>query len=396
MNETETRDTRTKSDRDKAQIEPSPKDPDLFNWLESLFYQEPETGHYPEKISIVIVSGKYMERTGPTVFEYSFAPQKASTEAIKRGAGAGKPNREALVAMSNNILYRVQRDCDISQRAQIYQVQAWHLQKSDSPYERWPIRCTPSGRYTKMSDQRGGAAILGGDGEDDDTPFERIMKQQNEHHREMFDLTMKTFGGLLDRFDALFQRQETRIEKQDDRINGLNDQLERARSLEAEREERRAWNRMKIEGAEKLIGMGMSVAPVLVNRLVAKPGDDQSKAPSGELIALQNFFRLERDGGRMTHDMIDKAFGVFEGDDANRKMVKPGILSPAQAGLLWAVAAGEAPIDEIDRLVDPKSPLQVSFEQLQQLEQVFSVEHLLPIRLVFEGRVQKFIAPAAK
>lgn len=366
-----------RDDRDRALIDPVPKDAAFFEWLEKLFYDDPEVAHFPEVIDCRPVSGKHCEKLGPYIFKKTFAPIKASEEAVKKSVGVKKPSREKLISMSNEILFLMQKDCDESRRVQTYGVHVWHFSLGDEPYMRYLKHCKPHGRYGKMD----------GNGSDDDevlTTEQRFGVQVLGHQEKMFGLYGGAFEGMLDRFDRLIERSYDRIEKQDAVIQRQAEMLERALSQEAERAEKVKWMEIKAKAADKALEFGFAVAPPMLNSLIGKP--IIPNAETAESITLKNFFKTVEDGGSLTKSQADTAFGVW--DENNKNLVKQGILSHSQSEILFQVGYGQRHTDELDKIM-PGGPMGISKDQIAALLKIFPMEQLAPLMILFESRSKR-------
>jgi hypothetical protein len=181
--------------------EPLPKRQDFFEWLESLF--DGSTQH-PEKIELRIVSGKNLERLGPMNKQMVYGPadylpdpktsKKASAAGEDAGGGSRKPSREKLVALSNELLFRAQKDCDESRKPHTYAVLVSHFARETEYYERWVLRLTPSGVYGREHERDPG------DEESESSPNNQIVMQQAwltqkmGHDEKMFGF----YGGALE------------------------------------------------------------------------------------------------------------------------------------------------------------------------------------------------------
>lgn len=362
---------------DKSQVEPVPKRQDFFEWLETLFYQEPEAANFPEKIEVRVVTGKNFERLGPMVKQTVYGPGKDS-----------KPTRGKLVELSNEVLFRCQRDCDIQRKPVVYGVHVSHFARETDFYERWLIRCQPTGVHSLEGTPRAG-------GDDDaeggrDITQAAFTTQVLSHHERMFSLYGGAFEGILDRMDRVLERQENRIDKQDARIEKMSEVLERALSLEAERAERREWQALKIKAAEKGLELGVALAPPLLNSIMNK---NQPAPPVGtetpETMTLKAFFKKVEEGGQLTKEQSDAAFGVYD-EEPPYKVIRQGVLNIDQVRLLWSVAQCEISADELDKLM-PGGPLAISAEQVMALQTQcgFDIAQLAPLHMIFEARQKK-------
>jgi hypothetical protein len=346
-----------------AQVEPVPKRPDFFAWLESLFDGSSE---FPEKLDVRVVKGKDFATMGPMVMQKLYSPAKL------------KPTKEELVKLSNEVLHRVQVDCDQQRKSVVYHVAAIHFSRNPEPYERWLIRANPGKTYKNGED---------GEAEDgDDSQEDRFSAQLMRHQEQMFGLSGASMEGIFDRQDRIIERLLARGEAMEDRLAKTLDMLERALDRKAEREESLAWTKLKVEASKQGLGLAMQLAPPLLNGLVGKNVVPTSETL--ETITLKNFLKPAKDGGQLTEEQSAAAFGLWD-DTPEHNLVKPGILRPEQSEILYRVAFGQLPPDELDKLIPGAGALAVTMEQLAALQQVFAMEQLAPLLVLFEGRQKR-------
>lgn len=349
------------TDRDRATVEPIPKDEEFFLWLERLF---DGSQNFPEYLDVRVVRGKDFATMGPRIRQIPFP------------SGVPKPTREKLVAMSNEILHLVQRDCDQQRREVVYHVAAFHFNRSDEPYERFLIRRKAGPTY------RNGESGASEDDEENNIE-KRFSSQVLRHQEQMVGLLGAGYEGIIDRQDRTVQRLLDRIEKLETKNAQITEQLERALSNQIERDQQKAWNEMKIQNVQKALDLGMAVMPPLLNQLAGKqvvPTND-----TAETITLKNFFKTTKEGGKLTEEQANAAFGTW---DEKGTLIKPGILTYEQSAILYEVAHGKRSPDDLDKLM-PGGPYAVSMEQFVALQQVFTMEQLAPIGLIFQARQAK-------
>lgn len=348
--------------REKSKVEPVAKQQDFFEWFERLF--EGET-NFPEKIEIRAVSGKNYERLGPMIKQIIFPPKPP------------RPSREEMVRQTNELIFLMQRDCDIQRKSVVYGVHVAHFARDTDFYERWLERRYPSA-------VRAGEGIprqhVGGEDEDGEglASHERFAALVLQHHERLFALYGGGFEGLLDRMDRVLERQDSRIAKQDDRIEKLTDVVERAMSLEEDRREKREWNKLKRESLDKAVGLALSLAPPIIGGIAGK----SLPAGSLEVITLRNFFKKKAEGGQLTEEQAVAAFGADDGT--------PGILRIEQTKLLLDVAYGKVSPDELDKFITPGG-LQITPDQAIALQTRcgFTPEQLAPLYLILESRMRR-------
>lgn len=352
-------------------VEPlTPRRPELYAWLEELFYGEAEELSFPERLEINPVFGQRNERIGSTILQRAFIPERASKEAADKMPGRrGRPKKEDLIRLSNEILSRTQHDCDQQGRDRLYGVHAWHLSRSDQPYSRFLIQCTAKARRQSEA---------GGEEDDEGGLQAPFGRQVLRHQEQMVGMIGSAWEGTVDRLHRQLEQAYTRIRLLEDRNATLMDQVERALSAEMDREQQRAWTKMKIEGAQQGLAMGFQLLPPLMNTLTGKQ-IVQTKT-SFESITLTNFFKsLEK-------EQVSAIFGVE--DEKTEKIVKPGVLTKAQGEILYGVAQGALSPDRLDDLL-PDGALGISQEQVMSLQTEcgLRLDQLMPIKVLFDTRM---------
>lgn len=378
-----------KQPADRSQgVTPIVRDQDLFEFLEQMFYGDPEPEQYPEKIELNVVAGRASEQLRAIVWTRQFAPIRATEEAIKRGAGSSKPSREVLVAMSNLILQKMQQDCDGSGSPRSYGVHAWSTAKGDIPYMRFLKRVTPKGRYPREGGGGGGGA--GGDEGEDGEPMNREQKftlQLYGQQQKMAEMYGELVAGMIDRYSRDKDRDSNEIDKLHRQLAEKNDQLERALSLELEREERRETLKMKRQIAEKGWQAVETFAPMLISSFMGRKVIDTTAVdPNAEDIStLREFLKTTDEGGRLTMEQAHAAFGKWDTD--TNTMMQPGILTSDQATILVLASQGRIPFPEIDKLL-PGGPYEVTMDQVMKLAKLFG-EQILPLQGIIAKRQQQ-------
>jgi hypothetical protein len=367
-----------KAPKEKVQLEPVPSKPEFFGWLESLFNGPTE---FPERIEVRIVSGKHGEKMGPSIRQIPFVPQLEVSEKgdkVKKTRNA-RPSREDLISLSNEIISITQHDCDSSQRATMYAVQAWHFLRSDEPYSRWLMRQSPKAVH-KMAN--------GEDGEDDedgdDSPKKKFSSQVFRHGEAMFQLYGGALEGVVDRQDRALERESQTNERLRQSNERLLDMVEKLQSQQHQRTLDQQWNELKIRSVEKGLDLAIGIAPPLLNQLAGKKAS--LGEASAESITLKAFFKPVSEGGKLTDEQAKLAFGVYD-ETPQRNLKEAGALTEAQSKLLWDVAHGTASTDELDRLL-PGGTMAVEMAQMIKLQQIFPPEQIAPIVMLIGLRMQ--------
>lgn len=367
---------RRPTDRDKALVESLPVDEELFSWLEALFYGDPEPAHFPEKIDLHVMEGKSKRSFGQCLKIFPFAPKKAPSKKAQEEAGVqymgeNKPNKEKLVALCNQIVGIMKRDADSSGHSQTYGICAWHGSLSDEPYDRTTRNYKPRGLYKSEN----------GVEEDEVSDERRYFLKMQEEQREMVTLVGSIWEGSTDRDHRTIEAQRVRIAYLERRVEELTERLERALSLELEREERRQSLALKNRVADRSFTLVENYAPLLLPKLLGMP---PQATQMSELMVLKKFFLGADEGGQLTNEQILATFGW---DHKTEKFVCPGILTEEQAQILFRVANELDPVADLDKL-NPGMPAGITTDQIARLQQVFKVEQLLPLFEVFQRRQQ--------
>lgn len=366
----------------KTQIEPVPRDPKFFEWLEGLF---DGTTQFPEKIETRVVKGQHYATLGPMVKQIIYAPQaresaKESTKETKtgeKGRNSSKPSREDLVALSNELLYRCQHDCDNQRRPTTYGVLVSHFAREVDFYDRWLIHLKPQGIYAPKEGEE-----IGEEEAETGSPLFRAQLQHLNHGERMFSLHTAAIEAIVDRQDRALERASAEGEKLRSANERLLEIVEKLQSNAHVRAQEMQWNDMKIRSVEKGLELAINLAPPLLNQLTGKKTIATSESP--ESLTLKTFFKRDTDGGKLSIEQADKAFGKYDNDN---NLLTPGVLVTEQAKLLWDVAHCAAGVDELDRLL-PGGSLQVTQEQVMSLQQIFQPEQLMPIIALIGMRMQ--------
>jgi hypothetical protein len=343
-------------------VEPVAKDLELFGFLADLFDGQQE---FPEKLDVRVVRGKDYAQMGPMVKQFLWP------------AGKPKPSKEELVKLSNEILHLLRRDADVKRKEAVYHVAAIHFSRDPEPYSRHLIRVKPGVTY------RNGESGEENLEEDDETNIEkRHGVQILRHHETMFNLVGTVIENLVDRQDRFGERLSRRNDQLEARNERLADLLERALDRNVERSERLEWSRIKAKGAEKILEMGLAVAPPLLGALVGKDVVG-AKGDSIEAYTLRGFLKPVKEGGALTEEQSRAAFG--EWNDSGDEQTQPGVLTKEQVVILVNVARGEMPAEELDKLM-PGATYGITGEQANRLMQVFPMDQLAPLMVLIETR----------
>jgi hypothetical protein len=342
-----------------AQPEPVPKSIEFFDWLEALF---DGMNQFPEKLAWMVVEGKKLDRPGPQIDSVIYRPKSP------------KPSREEMVKLCNKIIADCQYDCDVQRRPVTYQVQALHFAKDSDYYARKLIGCAPR--------PLGSGHPAARENEEDEISAEKQLSAQIMKHQEaMVPLLGQGFEGIIDRMDRIIARQQTRITELELRCNQQADMIERLQSLKEERDRRGKWDDLKLKSTEQGLGMLMSIAPPMLNQIMGKPVVPTNQ--SLEAITLRNFVNS------LKQEQAEALLGKWD----NGKLLEPGLLTEDQASIFIYVSLCQMDVDRLDELL-PGGPHEITNEQMMGvLERGIAMEQLMPLRILFEGRMKKRMQP---
>jgi hypothetical protein len=378
-----------KTAQESILIEPQPKRTDFFNWLEQLFDGPTEM---PERIEVCAVKGRSCEIIVKVIHGYPFLPEAREapngqvdgegekTATTKKAAEkasrvkAGKPSRERLVHLSNEILSKCQGETDAIGREQRFGVHAIHFVRDSQPYSRFLIRCSP--QVVKEAE----------DEEDDNSPgaaYKRYPVQALDHDERQFSINTELTLGLIDRQNRELERMSRDLGEQRMATRVAQEAVERLQSLSLDREMARDWNKLKIDAARDGMQLVMGLAPPIINQLAGKKVLPTNETP--ESITLKAFFKPTNEGGRLTSAQADEAFGAYD-DTPEHNLTKPGVLRKEQVRVLIDVAHCTQGPEALDKLIPPDGELAITMDQVMQLQRIFPLEQIAPIMILFQSR----------
>lgn len=342
-------------------IDPVPTNLAFFEWLDALFDGQ---NQFPEKIVWQVVEGKKRDRLGPVVDQIVYRPKSQ------------KPTREELVKLSNKIIADCQYDCSIQRRPVMYQISALHYAKDSNYYARRLLEFEPQRLGSGHPDPREN------DDDDEQTSIEKSIPNQIMRHQEsMVPIVIDGYQGVMATMERLVARQASRITELEERCNKQADMIERLQSLKEERDRRAKWDDLKLKSVEKGVGFLMEVAPPMLNQIMGKSVVPTSQ--SLEAITLRNFIN------GLALEQAEALLGKWD----EGKCTARGILSEDQASIFINVSLCQMPVERLDDLL-PGGQFEVTNEQMMTvLQQGIQMEQLMPLRLLFEGRLKRRQSP---
>lgn len=360
---------------------PTIRNRQLFDFLEALFYgvDDAEPEQYPERLELNVVAGRYSEQLKAIVWTQQFAPIKAPIESQRRGAGQGKPSKERLVALSNYLMEQMQRDCDAYGHQRSYGVHAWSTSRGDNPYMRVLFSLRPKGIYPRDPD----ADDEEGDGKLDNN---KVLVQLMDQSRQMHEVQMTAIMGLIDRYNRDKERDSSEIDRLHRTRADMFDKLEKALSLELDREERREWQRLRRQVADKGWQVVETYGPALMAALIGKNKGGNANDPAalqGTVLdiaeVLLTFLKNSQE-----KQLVD-AFGDWD----SQRCIKQGVLTPDQAMILVHVAQRQMPVSELAKLTPPSGECAITPDQYMKLTEIFTPQQLAPLQQVFMSQMSK-------
>lgn len=360
MSETQERGSR--ANRDRTQVIPHADRPDVFAFIERLFFG---TEDKPERIELRQAYGPGCRKYGDVVIHLK--EFKGNTE---------KPNKEKMAALSNEFVEIAQSNCNEIGKAHKYALLAKHTTKSAAPYGVWIISMMP-----KQSAHYDPAAP---EDEDEDAPgaFEKRharqlmehsldhIKQSDENERWRQEQFSAAMGHILERCDVIIQGQSERIKFLETRNIEMLTVVEQSLDKKQERDMKYENHRMKIDGIREAGKVLSTLLPVAVNRLTAR-SNDPATAALAEADALAPIL------GTLTEDQQAQLWGppVKEGETA---IAGRGILTPDQAVILCSVADKAMDAAALEQLLEGgQHP--ITNEQLNALASVLAQEQIIPL-----------------
>lgn len=326
------------------QIPPNAQDQKMFLWLESLFDvtdRENQPGEpkstpdaFPDKIVLKPVFGHGGLDMGEQLRELAFKPMQQSV-----------PNRESLVAMSNELRRIAQNHCNSENRRQRFKLYAFSNLRSADPIAVYLFTLVPTGR------ELGSNNLPASDS--DDTHRDRLLEVTLAHSRWQQEQQAETMTNMLRLQNEIIQQQRTEISQMSAERRAMIVAQEDALSRKQEREERAEWAKMKnqlwAEGLQFVKGFGPSIQMYLT----------QGKVGIAE--GLQHFLQ------GLTDEIKQKLFGAW---DAAGNLLAAGILDKPQV---------EAFVALVDGSTNAATPAKVQeFMTSLRPEQLAAAQQVLP------------------
>ncbi len=363
--------------REQVLVEPDPRDQSLFDWLEDLFYGPMEC---PAKLVVSPVRGRNFNDLGDPILTRVYLPEGGDKEPVAEGPKAsdkqklkGKPTKEQLVVLSNQILERMQHDCNEGGRKQRYGVHAWHLMRDSQPYSRFLKMMHPN-RRPRNEEYRD-------DSDEDFSPHIGYVKQALHHDEQMQTLNHEMACALLDRSNRENEYLHRQLDNMHQKLAEANERLAAALSLEHERKLELQWTQFKQESFAQGRDIVFGLAPTIINQLSGRKIAEVQQTP--ESMALKQFFKPVDEGGSLTEDQMNKAFSYV---DASNNSIHSGVLSIEQSDVLLSVAFKNGSPDLLDKIL-PGGSLGVTQDQIDRLREIFPIAQLAPLLAMIQQRI---------
>ncbi len=332
MSKKEERETRDR-DAEHRQILPKVDDPDMFEWLESLFYLSPrkppepdakgaapgtpkqELDTFPEQVELRAVFGMGGRDIGPAIGK----PQ------TWRPMVNPAPTREALVGLANTFLAAAQKDARALGRRQKYALSASSTQKGAGAYTRYLFEVVPQSKeYT--NEQRPAS-------DDDDLHRDRFFRDMMAHSRWQQAQLAEQQSSSQKLMLAFMQQQSEQLMQRDAAYRALLVANEELASKKQERDIQLKWAEQKAMVLGDMWNSVKSLLPAVVVHL--------TKGKAGIVEGIKGFVES------LSEEQRTEFFGRAGENDTH----VPGILSTAQVTLFAAIVDGSTDPSRISEFV---------------------------------------------
>lgn len=351
--------TTPKKEQRKNTLVPTTKARAVLEFLEDMHWGPRSGDGVPmdsiDKLVLAAAYGPAGRRVGPTVKEWTFAPKD-------------KPTREKLVELANQILTLAETDCDALRKPTTYSLAAFDLARGDRAIGRVLLRIAPSGTRTILEDERYG------DGDDEESGalstklLLTLLNDERRDKRWLLEQTLVVVSGAAERDAQRIERMEAIVDGAFAKQVALLEATEKMLSGAADRKAKAEWETWRREKFGAVVDKVLGIAEVMLPHAIAKlPAASATGIP---IDALRDFIKAA------TEEQMVKAFGDWDDSGCRR----PGVLTPEQSLLIMAVANGNAPVDELNKLRPPSGSMKLSTEQLFALAGIFSREQLQPLQ----------------
>ncbi len=332
MSKKEERETRDR-DAEHRQILPKVDDPDMFEWLESLFYLSPrkppdpdakgsapgtpkqELDTFPEMVELRAVFGMGGRDIGPAIGK----PQ------TWRPMVNPAPTRETLVGLANAFLAAAQKDARALGRRQKYALSASSTQKGAQAYTRYLFEVVPQSKeYT--NEQRPAA-------DDEDTHSDRERRDSQAHMRWLMSHAAEQQTNMNSLMMAITQQQAEQLMSERAAYRALLTVNEELASKKQERDIQLKWAEQKAMVLGDMWNSVKSLLPAVVVHL--------TKGKAGIVEGIKGF----------VESLSDEQRGEFFGHAGENDTHVPGILSTQQVELFAAIVDGSTDASRISEFV---------------------------------------------
>lgn len=334
--------------------EPAPKDEALFLWLEGLFFHDDA---WPEKIEVRAVNLRSTKEVLGALI----------TQRLLRANS--KMDKASIVALSNELLHLMQRDADVQRKSMVYGIYAIHFSRNNNYYDRFLVRCEPTGLYSREGFPRVD------DADDDDSPTVRLLKELLTDERRkstvQLDMLLGVLSGALERSDERLERVEALVDGAWQKQAAMMQATENLISQSHARDEKGAWGQLQRDlaraGAQKALDVLGGIAAA---RLAPAAG-----AQPGTLNPLAAFI------ASITKEEGEAAFGG-EPDEAGH--VPGAVFSDDQFQLMMKIAKSSV-IDD-DDVAALRESIVARPELIAKAQEIFGLGRLVALVQWFKER----------
>lgn len=368
----------------------APDDPALVEWLERLWTRD----NPPERIEVWRVVGSNRDVRRAMVYYENFKPDE-------------RPDIEQCTKLAGEIMAAAQNDCDCAEKRSLYEVAVLDpFQKAAQPLLRRIGPLSPVRQY----------AIVGPDGDlkplEDDEDELGLKPLAHRYLSKMFKALDRTLqqihlaaGDVMQLQQGIIVNQQNHVQNLQQANMGLYGQMQDAQDRSLDREVAREREKMKT----KAIGTGLGVGKNLLISWFGPPaGDDESESSDGSKKAAskpratsteQRLVESFLEECKEDESLLVELFGDWKVDKGEltladifvgRGLVRPGIFTPHQFGILISVRDGSASPDALDSIL-PNSGQEheITLEQMLKAQPLLSQSMFIALQQIRDLRERK-------
>lgn len=331
-------------------------DPELTTWLHALWAR----GEPPDRVELHQAVGRHKQLRGEMIYHQDFKPNS-------------KLDVEQANRLANEIVSAAQNDCDCAERRSSYQIAvtdknrgAQQLVRRLGPLMPKRPQLVARGQLDEEDDEDGVRL----DGKSLALAYTKEANEQTRWDRQRYDTVI---GGVLVMQQTIIQDQRKFLDDMMRRQMEMFQQLEEAKSQEADRAVARKMAEFKVTLLEDGLRTARNLLPGLFQAAQGGGPAQGGGAPerrsygfSPERALVDNLLTdCEKTG------ISVKLFGDWGvGEDGKPKLLgEPGIFTPPQLRVLLGVQGGHLPPEALDALMpDSGDPRAITQDQIMRAQ----------------------------